>query len=270
MRFVTLQKSCLLLFVCLCWCARAQDPVGVLEGQVKDASGSIVSAAEITATNRQTGFHAVQRSADDGSFHFSSLPAGEYDLRVGAEGFAAFTASLIRIDIGRTVRIPVRLEIAAGHTEVNVSGTGATVDLGPTLGNVVSSHEATDLPLDGRNFTQLGLLQPGVAPMTGGLAEAGGLVRANQAYSVNGQRPESNSYLLDGVNNIDNVNGAFAIRVPVDALGEFRILTLNAPAEYGGTSGATTSAVTKSGGNNFHGNLYEFLRNNDLDTRNFF
>jgi len=95
-------------------------------------------------------------------------------------------------------------------------------------------------------------------------------VRANQAYSVNGQRPESNSYLLDGVNNIDNVNGAFAIRVPVDALGEFRILTLNAPAEYGGTSGATTSAVTKSGGNDFHGNVYEFLRNNDLDTRNFF
>lgn len=270
MRFTTLRKICFLFLVCLCWRAWAQDPVGALEGQVKDASGAVVSSAEITASNRLTGIRIVQRSTGDGSFHFSSLPAGEYDLRISAEGFAVFTATLIRIDIGRTVRIPVKLEVAAGHSEVNVTGIGATVDVGPTLGNVVSSHEATDLPLNGRNFTQLGLLQPGVAPLTGGLAEAGGLVRANQAYSVNGQRPESNSYLLDGVGNMDNVNGAFAIRVPVDAIGEFRILTLNAPAEYGGTSGATTSAVTKSGGNDFHGDVYEFLRNNDLDTRNFF
>jgi len=106
--------------------------------------------------------------------------------------------------------------------------------------------------------------------MTGGLAEAGGLARANQAYAVNGQRPESNGYLLDGVSNSDNVNGGFAIRVPVDAIAEFRILTLNAPAEYGGTSGATTSVVTKSGSNSMHGNIYEFLRNNNLDARNFF
>ena len=270
MCFVGLRNTSLVLFLCLCWHLEAQDPVGVLEGQVRDTSGALVSAAEVAVTNHQTGFSVKQRSTDDGSFHFSSLPVGEYDLRVNADGFAAFTASAIRIDIERTVRIPVKLDVAAGHSEVNVSGTGAMVDLGPTLGNVVSSKEATDLPLNGRNFTQLGLLQPGVAPMTGGLAEAGGLVRANQAYSVNGQRPESNGYLLDGVSNLDNVNGAFAIRVPVDAIGEFRILTLNAPPEYGGTSGATTSAVTKSGGNDFHGDVYEFLRNNNFDARNFF
>ena len=265
-----MRKVCLLLVFSVCWLVQAQDPVGVLEGQIKDASGAVVSAADVTVTNHQTGFNAKERSTDDGSFHFASLPVGEYDLRVSANGLAAFTASSIRIDIGRTVRIPVTLEVAAGHSEVIVTGTGATVDLGPTLGNVVSAHEATDLPLNGRNFTQLGLLQPGVAPMTGGLAEAGGLARANQAYSVNGQRPESNGYLLDGVSNSDNVNGGFAIRVPVDAIAEFRILTLNAPAEYGGTSGATTSVVTKSGSNSMHGDIYEFLRNNDLDARNFF
>ena len=264
------RKTSLVLFACLSLNLQAQDPVGVLEGHVKDPSGGSVSAAEVTANNQQTGFSAKQRSAEDGTFHFSSLPAGEYDLRVTADGFAAFTASAIPIDIGRTVRVPVKLEVAAGHSEVNVSGTGATVDLGSTLGDVVSSHEATDLPLNGRNFSQLGLLQAGVAPMTGGLSEAGGIVRANQAYAVNGQRPESNGYLLDGVSNMDNVNGAFAIRVPVDAISEFRILTLNAPAEYGDTSGATTSVVTKSGGNAFHGDVYEFLRNNDFDARNFF
>ena len=91
----------------------------------------------------------------------------------GRQGFAPFQASAIRINIGRTVRIAVKLEVAAGHTEVTVSATGATVDLGSTLGNVISSREATDLPLNGRNFTQLGLLQPGVAPLTGGLARPG-------------------------------------------------------------------------------------------------
>lgn len=242
----------------------------MLEGQVKDASGGTVSTAVVTVTNRQTGVSAKQLTAADGSFHFSALLAGDYDLRVSATGFAAFTASAIRIDIGRTIRVPVKLDIAAGHSEVNVTGAAATVDLGTTLGDVVSDLEAADLPLNGRNLTQLGLLQPGVAPMTGGLSEAGGLARANQAYAVNGQRPESNGYLLDGVSNIDNVNGGFAIRVPVDAIAEFRILTSNAPAEYGGTSGATTSMVTKSGGNSLHGSLWEFLRNNDFDARNFF
>ncbi|HUJ23586.1 MAG TPA: carboxypeptidase regulatory-like domain-containing protein [Bryobacteraceae bacterium] len=260
----------LILLTALCLAARAQDPTGTLEGQIADPSGAAVTKADVSAQNAQTGFAATQRSASDGSFHFSYLPVGDYELRVSAQGFAAFTASAVRVDINRTVRLPVRLDVAAGHSEVNVTASGATIDIGPTLGNVVSSREAADLPLNGRNFTQLGLLQPGVAPMTGGLAEAGGLVRANQAYAVNGQRPESNGYLLDGVSNLDNVNGGFAIRVPVDAIGEFRILTLNAPAEYGGTSGATTSAVTKSGGNDFHGDVYEFLRNNDLDARNFF
>ncbi len=264
------KKTSIALFLFLPWHLQAQDPVGVLEGRVKDASGGSISSAEVTASNQQTGFSAKQRSAEDGAFHFSSLPAGEYDLRVTADGFAPFTATAIRIDIGRTVPVAVKLEVAAGHNEVSVNGTGATIDLGSTLGDVVSSLEATDLPLNGRNLTQLGLLQAGVAPMTGGLAEAGGLARSNQAYAVNGQRPESNGYLLDGVSNMDNVNGAFAIRVPVDAVAEFRILTLNAPAEYGDTSGSTTSVVTKSGGNAFHGDFYEFFRNNVWDSRNFF
>ncbi|MEI9970935.1 MAG: hypothetical protein WDO73_02160 [Ignavibacteriota bacterium] len=134
----------------------------------------------------------------------------------------------------------------------------------------MSEKQALDLPLNGRDLTQLGLLQPGVAPMTAGLAEAGGISRSGQAYAVNGARPESNNYLLDGASNVDSVNGGYALRVPVDSVDEFRILTLNAPAEYGETSGATTSMVTKTGGNAFHGDLYEFMRNDALDGRNFF
>jgi Carboxypeptidase regulatory-like domain len=259
-----------LLFVCLCTITKGQDPTGVLEGQVIDASSARISKADVSITNSQTGFAATSRTSPDGEFHFSNLPVGEYSLRVTAQGFAPFTASSIRINIGRIVSFPVQMEIAGTHDEVNVVAPAATIDLGTTVGNVVSSREATDLPLNGRDFTQLGLLQPGVAPMTAGLAKAGGILRSNQAFAVNGERPESNSYLLDGVSNQDNVNGAFALRTPVDAISEFRILTSNAPAEYGQTSGATTSVVTKSGGNGFHGALYEFFRNDAFDARNFF
>jgi hypothetical protein len=265
-----LMRKLALLGVCLCSLVGAQDPTGVLEGQVTDASAGRISNAEVTVRNSQTGVAMSIRTSPLGDFHFSNLPVGEYSLRVVAPGFTPFSASSIRVDIERVVNFPVSLEVAGRHDEVSVVAPAATVDLGSALGNVVSSREATDLPLNGRDLTQLGLLQPGVAPMTAGLAEAGGILRSGQAFAVNGDRPESNNYLLDGVTNVDSVNGGFALRTPVDAVSEFRILTLNAPAEYGQTGGATTSVVTKSGGNSFHGDLYEFLRNDAFDARNFF
>ncbi len=263
-----LKKSLLFLFLCIV--SRAQDPIGVLEGQVEDPAGASVGNATVTLENVQTGRKLTLVTPPQGTFHFSNVPVGEYSMTVSAEGFSTYSESSIRIDIGRLIRVPVKLQVAGGRTQVDVQAPAAGIDMGVTLGNVVSSREATDLPLNGRNLTQLGLLQPGVAPMTAGLAEAGGILRNGQAYGVNGQRPESNNYLLDGVSNLDSVNGGFAIRVPVDAVSEFRILTLNAPAEYGDTSGATTSVVTKSGANAFHGDAYEFLRNNAFDARNFF
>ena len=138
------------------------------------------------------------------------------------------------------------------------------------LGRVVTGRELVDLPLNGRNFTQLGLLQTGVAPLTAGVATAGGSLRQGQAYAVNGMRPEQNMYLVDGAQNVNRMDGGYALKLPVEAIAEFRILTQSAPPEYGGTGGATTSVVTRSGGNQFHGNLYEFLRNDAFDARNFF
>ena len=259
-----------LLSVCLCTLARAQTPIGTLEGQITDPAAALVSKAEVSVHNAQTGLTRTVRSSRQGEYQFSDLPVGLYLLEVQAPGFATYSASSIRIDIGQVVTRSVQLQIASEHNVVNVSGEAVTVDTSPTLGNVVSEREAVDLPLNGRDLTQLGLLQPGVAPMTAGLAEAGGIARSGQAYAVNGQRPESNNYLLDGASNVDSVNGGYALRTPVDAVSEFRILSLNAPAEYGDTSGATTSVVTKSGGNALHGDLYEFLRNDALDARNFF
>ncbi len=250
--------------------ALAQDPTGTLEGHVSDPSGALVPHASVTITNDATGFTASQQSSDSGAFRFSYLPIGSYRLLVSMKNFAPYTATNIRIDVDRVVNLPVNLTLASSKQEVGISAVAATVDVSSTLGNVVTSHDAVDLPLNGRNVTQLGLLQPGVAPLTFGLLQAGGIARANQAYAVNGEPPESNNYLLDGVSNFDAVNGGFAIRVPPDAVAEFRILTSNAPAEYGETSGATTSVVMRSGTNEFHGDVYDFLRNNSFDARNFF
>ena len=259
-----------LLFICLCTLVQAQAPIGTLEGQITDPASALVSNAEVSVHNAQTGLSRTVLSSRQGAFHFSDLPIGAYLLEVKAQGFAPYSVSSIRIDIGQVVSWPVQLQIATGHTEVSVSGQAVTVDTSQTLGNVISEKQATDLPLNGRDLTQLGLLQPGVAPMTAGLGEAGGIARSGQAYAVNGQRPESNNYLLDGASNVDSVNGGYALRTPVDAVNEFRILTLNAPAEYGDTSGATTSVVTKSGSNYLHGDVYDFFRNDAMDARNFF
>ena len=259
-----------LLFICLCTLVQAQAPIGTLEGQITDPASALVSNAEVSVHNAQTGLSRTVLSSRQGAFHFSDLPIGAYLLEVKAQGFAPYSVSSIRIDIGQVVSWPVQLQIATGRTEVSVSGQAVTVDTSQTLGNVISEKQATDLPLNGRDLTQLGLLQPGVAPMTAGLGEAGGIARSGQAYAVNGQRPESNNYLLDGASNVDSVNGGYALRTPVDAVNEFRILTLNAPAEYGDTSGATTSVVTKSGSNYLHGDVYDFFRNDAMDARNFF
>jgi len=138
------------------------------------------------------------------------------------------------------------------------------------LGKVVQEREILDLPLNGRNFTQLGTLQPGVVPLTPGLKEAGSSIRQGQSYAVNGQRPESNNFLIDGANNFNGVDGGFVLKPPVDAVTEFRILTHNATAEFGSSLGSTTNIITKSGTNNFHGALYEFLRNDAFDATRYF
>ncbi len=257
--------------IALCsYLAFSQDPTGIVEGSVTDPSGASVPGAAVTIENEATAITTTHRTLRGGAFQFSALPVGTYVLRISAQGFASSERDGLRVDVNRVVDLPVQLQLATDKSTVNVSSVAAMVDLNPTLGNVVTGTDAVDLPLNGRNLTQLGLLQPGVAPLTFGLLQAGGIARQNQGYSVNGQPPENNDYLLDGVSNLDSVNGGFALRTPPDAVSEFRILTANATAEYGETSGATTSVITKSGTNHFHGDMYDFLRNNAFDARNFF
>lgn len=226
--------------------------------------------AVVSVEHKQTGQRQAQTTGESGIFSFPYLPAGDYLLTVEASGFAPFRLEQVKVEIDRTVRVPVELVIT-GSGRVDVSATAEIVDRDSnSLGQTVSEREITELPLNGRNFTQLGLLQAGVVPLTNGLISAGGSIKATQAFAVNGQRPESNNFLLDGVRNVNRMDGGFAIRTPIDAIQEFRILTHTAPPEYGSVSGSSVSVVTRSGGNEVHGTVYYFGRNDAVDARNFF
>lgn len=263
------QKSLCILVLGLA--AFAQEPVGTLEGQIEDKSGGAISGATVSARNLATGYSLSQVSNEKGFYRLAPLPVGSYVFKVESQGFGVFTQEPIHILVSQTARVDVPLELATISEAITVSSDASQLDLSTnTLGKTVSGREVLDLPLNGRNFTQLGLLQNGVAPITAGVLKIGGTLRDGQAYAVNGQRPESNNYLLDGSENNNRIDGGFALKIPVDAIMEFRILTHTAPPEYGGYSGSTTSVVTKGGGNQIHGTLYEFFRNEKLDTRNFF
>ena len=251
--------------------ARAQDPTGTIEGTVTDSSSGAVSGAHVVARHRDTGFAREATSGDDGFFRLLAMPIGDYVVTVEAPRFAAAVREPIVVNVSKAVRVDVPLVVSGVAESVTVAGGVSLVDTSNTaLGRVVTGRELVDLPLNGRNFTQLGLLQTGVAPLTAGVATAGGSLRQGQAYAVNGMRPEQNVYLLDGAQNVNRMDGGYALKVPVDAIAEFRILTQSAPPEYGGTAGATTSIVTRSGGNELHGSLYEFARNDAFDARNYF
>ncbi len=258
------------LFV-VCFCGFAQDPAASLEGEIHDVSGAAIAGASITITNLDTGYEQVQTTLQTGFYRFPQVPVGRYQISVVHPGFTVYRRQSVQLNVSQTVRLDVTLTLATQQESITVEGDAPLVDaVTNTLGKTVTTKEVLDLPLNGRNFAQLGLLQAGVAPLTPGIQQTGGSLRSGQGYAVNGQRPESNIYRLDGASNANRMDGGFALRVPIDAIAEFRILTHTAPPEYGGTSGSTTTVVTRSGTNATHGTLYEFLRNDIFDARNFF
>ena len=249
----------------------AQDPTGAIEGSVSDRSSATVAGARVVAVNLDTGLTKDTHTAADGFYRILLLPVGRYRVTVEAPGFATLVREPVGVNVSQSVRINAELEVSSVTETVKVTGGVQLVETSSNaLGRVVTGRELVDLPLNGRNFTQLGLLQTGVAPLTMGVATAGGSLRQGQAYAVNGMRPEQNMYLVDGTQNQNRMDGGYALKLPVEAIAEFRILTQTAPAEYGGTAGATTSVVTRSGSNQLHGSFYEFVRNDAFDARNFF
>jgi outer membrane receptor protein involved in Fe transport len=248
-----------------------QQISGSIRGTVSDPSGAIVQTATVTAKQIETGLTRVAVTDRQGGFLLVELPIGHYQIEVQAPGFQTYLQQGISLDVNQTATVGIHLKLGSETQQVEVSANAALVQSTvSSLGQTVMEHEILDLPLDGRNFSQLGLLQPGVLPLTPGLLEAGGPARQNQAYAVDGQRPESNNFMIDGADNVSSVDGGFVLKPPIDAIAEFKILSHNANAEFGRNTGSTTNIVTRSGSNSFHGAAWEFLRNDAMDSSDYF
>src|ERR1700723_551920 len=251
--------------------AAAQQITGSIRGTVLDPSGAIVQAATVTARQTETGLTRSAVTDRQGEYVLVELPIGHYQLEVHAQGFQKYLQQGISLDVNETATVGIHLKLGSEAQQVEVSADSALVQSTvSSLGQTVLEREILDLPLDGRNFSQLGLLQPGVVPLTPGLLEAGGPARQNQAYAVDGQRPESNNFMIDGADNESSVDGGFVLKPPIDAIAEFKILSHNANAEFGRNTGSTTNIITRSGSNSFHGAAWEFLRNDAMDSSDYF
>jgi hypothetical protein len=252
------------------WVLRAQETTASMRGAVMDPSGARVPSATVSAIQTETGFTRIVASDADGNYLLVLLPVGHYRLEVSGHGFRKYVQEGISLSVNQVALVPVHLEVGLPLETVQVKADAGLLATTNDLGETIHNSEIVDLPLNGRNFSQLGLLLPGAAPLPQGLQQAGGTLRGGQSYAVNGMRPESNQFLVDGAENYNSVNAGFVLKPPPDAIAEFRILTNTASAEFGHNAGSNTNIVTRSGSNHMHGDVYDFLRNDALDARNFF
>jgi carboxypeptidase family protein len=249
---------------------------GTIYGRVSDPNNSAVSGATVTAANLGTDTKRTVSTNTDGEFSFTLLPVGKYDITVEAQGFKSFVQRAVELQVESNLRVNPKLELGAISEQVTITDQASQVDAASsTLGKVVEQRRIVDLPLNGRNFLELGLLQAGVAPPVSGIDAVGsgtnntpGGTKFN--FAVNGMRITSNNHLLDGVNNVEPVTGAAMIVPSPDVLQEFRILTNSYAAEFGRAGGSVVTVLTRSGSNAFHGSVFEFLRNDVFDARNTF
>src|ERR1700722_18921679 len=262
------------------WCA----VTGGISGVVSDPTGAVIAGVAVTSTNTAQGSQTKTTTDDKGFYNFPRLPVGSYDIQVELQGFAPQKKSAISVDADASVRMDFTLQVSEQSEQVTVSESANEVHVETSstqVGEIVSQKEMTTVALNGRSYTDLLALQPGIVPMstqTGqsvvmagasvAIAPSGGLNPGNQ--SISGQREDANGFLVNGGDVKELMNGGTAIIPDLDSIAEFRVLTNNFDAEYGNYSGGIVNVVTKSGDNKLHGTAFEFLRNTALDARNFF
>ena len=255
----------------------AQSDTGRIEGTVTDASNAVMAGATVTAVNTQTNIRSEAATNEEGHYVLTPLRVGTYTLEVSAQGFRKFEQKEIVLNVNQVARIDVKLEAGNVSEVVTVTGGAPLVESSTSsLGTVIQDKKIVDLPLNGRNFTQLATLVPGVTRgVPGGNADGSGgnaeTFRQGEtgsaALSANGLREQNNNFQLDGIDNNESIVNTIVFFPPVEALEEFRVITSVAPAEFGRGGGAIVNAVIKSGSNAFHGSAFEFLRNSALDAR---
>src|SRR5690348_2596033 len=248
----------------------AQD-TGQLTGTVHDSSGAAVANAKVTVSNASQGINRPTTTNSSGDWLVGGLPGGTYDVSVEAPGFKKFQTKSIALRIGQKLRQDATLQVGATATEITVQGTTVAAETQSSdLAGTVTGKEITQLELNGRNFTQLVTLVPGVSNQTGQDEGTVG-VYGNVSFSMNGGRVEYNNWELDGGDNMDNgSNSTLNVYPSVDAIAEFKVLTSNYGAQYGRNGSGTVEVETKSGTNTFHGDVYEFVRNDVFNAKNYF
>jgi hypothetical protein len=260
-----------LAMLCTAYVAKAQD-TGYISGTVSDKSGAAVVGAEIVLTDVGGNLTRTTASNSDGAYVIPGLPGGTYNLSVSAKGFQKFTAQHVVLDVAQKSRIDVQLTVGAITEEIVVTGESvAQVETTSSeMGETISGKQVNQLELNGRNFTQLVTLTPGVVNQTG--ADEGKVgVYGNVAYAINGGRTEYNNWELDGGDNMDNgSNSTLNVYPNIEAIAEFKVLTSNYGAQYGRNGSGTVEVETKSGTQSFHGSAFEYIRNDFFNANEYF
>jgi hypothetical protein len=250
-----------------------------ISGVVTDSTGAVLQDARVTAANSSTGINRATRSSSEGYYAVPLLQPGTYVITVSASGFSSQIRSDVTLNVGDQPVLNFKLEVGKLSQDVQVTGAAPTVELSTSsISGVVSSDTVRELPLNGRDWTLLATLQPAVTQVltqqpSGSTAHRGTRGNGNQ-LSIAGTRPQTNNYRIDGISVVDYAGGSpgsvIGEALGVDAVSEFSVITSNYDAGYGRTAGGVVNAITRSGTNQFHGDVYEFLRNSALDARNYF
>ena len=250
----------------LCAISLAQENTATIAGQVQDASGAGIAGARVTAHNTATGLERSVTTNESANYSLPLLPIGTYDVTAEKEGFKKIVQTGITLQVDEHARVDFKLQVGATSDSVQVT---ADVPLTQTdsssVGSVIDNTKVVELPLNGRQFYNLALLVPGVAPPA-----QGSILSFRGGFNVAGASELNNNFTLNGLDNNNQLLSAPAFRPSVDAIQEFKILTGIFPAEYGRNSGSQVIVTTKSGTNGYHGTAFEFLRNQVLDAENYF
>ena len=251
--------------------------VGNLSGTVRDPSGAAVPKAEVEIKEEGTGVTRIARANDDGFYVFTSLPAGQYTVSTAPQGFKRTVANAVEVHVGENKVLNLDLQVGQVSETVVVTSDAAPVETrSGDVSSLVTEKQITELPLNGRNYSQLALMVPGVSPVTqagagGAFAARGTGLDGGVDMSVNGNGSNQNLWTVDGVNNMDvGSNRTLLVFPSIDSIAEFRVMRNSFSAEYGQAQGAVVNLITKGGSNQFHGGLFWFLRDDKLNASPFF
>src|SRR5713101_568861 len=249
-----------------------QTTTGAITGTITDPSGAPIPRVRITATNTVTNIISATQSNEAGVYNFPFLPIGDYTVTAEAQGFKRVVLGPFRLEVNQIARMDPKMEVGV------VTESVESRDISPVLqtestqtGAVSSATKLTEIPLNGRKFANLTLLAPGtVSTNPQNMTTSGRFQNQGSRPYVNGNREQTNNFLLDGIDANDSIDNRIGYQPNVDAIEEVKVLTGNAPAEFGNAAGAIVNAQLKSGTNEVHGNVFEFLRNDKLDANDFF